>query len=79
MQTEIVKDDKNLLSGVDYYFIEEDATRFKVSLPYSPYFYVLCRQNMFEEVSTFLSKKYTGISLKIETVYKEDLDLVSYI
>lgn len=74
-----MEDDKRLLSGVDYYFIEEDATRFKVSLPYLPYFYILCRKNTFEEVSTFLSKKYAGILVKIETTYKEDLDLVRYI
>lgn len=74
-----MKDDKHQLSGVEYYFIEEDATRFKVFLPYSPYFYILCRRNTFEEVSTFLSKKYMSILTKIETVYKEDLDLVSYI
>ncbi|XP_024876270.1 DNA polymerase epsilon catalytic subunit A [Temnothorax curvispinosus] len=77
--TEIVEDDKRLLSGVDYYFIEEDATRFKVSLPFSPYFYVLCRKDTFEEVSTFLSKKYMGILTKIETVYKEDLDLPNHL
>ncbi|XP_011882583.1 PREDICTED: DNA polymerase epsilon catalytic subunit A [Vollenhovia emeryi] len=77
--TEIVEDDKRLLSGVDYYFIEEDATRFKVSLPYSPYFYVLCRKDTFEEVSTFLSKKYAGTLTKIETVYKEDLDLPNHL
>ncbi|KAL6267362.1 hypothetical protein P5V15_000437 [Pogonomyrmex californicus] len=77
--TEIVEDDKHLLSGVDYYFIEEDATRFKVSLPFSPYFYILCRKDTFEEVSTFLSKKYMGILTKIETVYKEDLDLPNHL
>ncbi|XP_028047433.2 DNA polymerase epsilon catalytic subunit 1 [Monomorium pharaonis] len=77
--TEIVEDDKRLLSGVDYYFIEEDATRFKVSLPFSPYFYILCRKDTFEEVSTFLSKKYMGILTKIETVYKEDLDLPNHL
>ncbi|XP_011332677.2 DNA polymerase epsilon catalytic subunit A isoform X4 [Ooceraea biroi] len=77
--TEIVEDDKRMLSGVDYYFIEEDATRFKISLPYSPYFYILCRKNTFEEVSTFLSKKYTGVLAKIETLYKEDLDLPNHL
>ncbi|KMQ97138.1 dna polymerase epsilon catalytic subunit a [Lasius niger] len=77
--TEIVEDDKRLLSGVDYYFIEEDATRFKVSLPYSPYFYILCRKDTFEEVSTFLSKKYMGLLTKIETTYKEDLDLANHL
>lgn len=74
-----MEDDKRLLSGVDYYFIEEDATRFKVSLPYFPYFYILCRKNTFEEVSTFLSKKYTGLLVKVEPIHKEDLDLVRYL
>ncbi|KYN42982.1 DNA polymerase epsilon catalytic subunit A [Trachymyrmex septentrionalis] len=77
--TEIVEDDKHMLSGVDYYFIEEDSTRFKVSLPFSPYFYILCRKDTFVEVSTFLFKKYTGILTKIETVYKEDLDLANHL
>ncbi|KYN13843.1 PREDICTED: DNA polymerase epsilon catalytic subunit A [Trachymyrmex cornetzi] len=77
--TEIVEDDKHMLSGVDYYFIEEDSTRFKVSLPFSPYFYILCRKDTFVEVSTFLFKKYTGILTKIETIYKEDLDLPNHL
>ncbi|KAG7199297.1 hypothetical protein KM043_018152 [Ampulex compressa] len=77
--TEIMEDDKRLLSGVDYYFLEEDCTRFKISLPYNPYFYILCRKDTFEEVSTFLYKKYTGVLLRIETIYKEDLDLPNHL
>ena len=61
---------------MDYYFLEEDFSRFKVSLPYHPYFYILCRKDTMQEVSTFLSKKYFGLISKIETVTKEDLDLV---
>lgn len=71
-----MEDDKQLVSGVDYYFIEEDFSRFKVSLPYYPYFYVLCRKDTIQEVSTYLFKKYSGFILKIEIVTKEDLDLV---
>lgn len=37
--TELLDDDKRLIAAVDYYFIQEDATRFKVSLPFKPYFY----------------------------------------
>ncbi|XP_015586460.1 DNA polymerase epsilon catalytic subunit A [Cephus cinctus] len=77
--TEIIEDDRQLVSGVDYYFLEEDGTRFKVSVPYQPYFYILCRKNTFEEVSTFLFKKFNGIVLKIETVSKEDLDLPNHL
>lgn len=76
LQTEIREDDKGLLSGVDYYFLEEDCTRFKISLPYRPYFYILCRKNTSQEVSTFLYKKYNGRVVKIEPISKEDLDLV---
>lgn len=76
LQTEIIEDDKRLFSGVDYYFLEEDCTRFKISYPYCPYFYILCRKDTYEETSTGLKKKYSGLIQKVETLYKEDLDLV---
>ena len=31
-QTEILDEDKRLMSAVDFYFIEDDGSRFKVSL-----------------------------------------------
>lgn len=31
LQTEILDDDKRMVSAVDYYFIQEDGSRFKVS------------------------------------------------
>lgn len=57
--------------------MEEDGTRFKVTYPFMPYFYVLTKRELLQEVNQYLSKKYTGIFGKIETVTKEDLDLVS--
>ncbi|XP_012276956.1 DNA polymerase epsilon catalytic subunit A [Orussus abietinus] len=77
--TEIMNDDKRLVSGVDYYFLEEDGTRFKVSVPFRPYFYILCRKGAFQEVSTFLLKKYNTIVTKIEIVEKEDLDMPNHL
>lgn len=77
--TEIIEDDKRLMSGVDYYFLEEDCTRFKISYPYNPYFYILCKKDTYEEVSTGLNKKYTELIQKIETIYKEDLDLPNHL
>ncbi|OAD60585.1 DNA polymerase epsilon catalytic subunit A [Eufriesea mexicana] len=77
--TEITEDDKRLQSGIDYYFLEEDCNRFKISYPYNPYFYILCKKNTHEEVSTGLNKKYTELIQKIETVYKEDLDLPNHL
>jgi hypothetical protein len=38
--TEVVDQDKRLLGAVDYYFIQEDGKRFKVFVPFLPYFYI---------------------------------------
>lgn len=75
-QSEILDEDKRLCAAVDFYFMEEDGTRFKVSYPFMPYFYVLTKRELIQEVTQYLSKKYGGTIGKIETVSKEDLDLV---
>ncbi|XP_053510024.1 DNA polymerase epsilon catalytic subunit A [Ictalurus furcatus] len=77
--TEILDDDKRMISAVDYYFIQEDGNRFKVALPYKPYFYIATKQNCEREVVSFLSKKYQGKIAKLETVPKEDLDLHNHL
>lgn len=56
--------------------MEEDGTRFKVSYPFMPYFYVLTRRELMQEVTEFLTKKYSGLISRVEVVTKEDLDLV---
>ncbi|KAG8329998.1 hypothetical protein J6590_073656 [Homalodisca vitripennis] len=77
--TEILDEDKRLVSAVDYYFIQEDGNRFKVSLPYSPYFYILTKKELTQEVSAFISKKFSGSVLSVENVTKEDLDLPNHL
>ncbi|XP_066509888.1 DNA polymerase epsilon catalytic subunit A-like [Hoplias malabaricus] len=77
--TEILDDDKRMISAVDYYFIQEDGNRFKVALPYKPYFYIATRKNCDREVISFLSKKFQGKVAKIELVPKEDLDLPNHL
>ncbi|CAB0010464.1 unnamed protein product [Nesidiocoris tenuis] len=77
--TEILDEDKRLISAVDYYFIQEDGSRFKVSLPYQPYFLILVRKDCIQEVTAFLSKKFAGVIAGIETVIKEDLDLPNHL
>lgn len=67
---------RRLIAAIDYYFIEEDGSRFKVSYPFKPYFYILTRRELLHEVSQFLFKKYEGIIGSIEEVTKVDLDLV---
>lgn len=76
LQTEILDEDKRLIAAVDYYFMQEDGTRFKVSYPFKPYFYILTRRELLQEVSQYLTKKYSGVIGKIEIATKEDLDLV---
>ncbi len=75
-QADILDEDKRLISAVDYYFIQEDGDRFKVSLPFKPYFYVATKKDCEREVASFLTKKYAGKIATVETVAKEDLDLV---
>lgn len=75
-QSEILDEDKSLCASVDYYFMEEDGTRFKVSYPFMPYFYLLTKNDSIEEVVDFLKGKYSGLIVRMEVVSKEDLDLV---
>lgn len=60
--TEVVDEDKRLLAAVDYYFIQEDGKRFKVFMPFLPYFYIKCKSDdLIQETSAYLSKKYGGL------------------
>ncbi|XP_077864309.1 DNA polymerase epsilon catalytic subunit A-like [Saccoglossus kowalevskii] len=77
--TEILDDDRRLISAVDYYFIQDDGSKFKVSLPYKPYFYVATKKNTEREVSAFLTRKYQGVLSTLETMPKEDLDLHNHL
>jgi DNA polymerase epsilon subunit 1 len=67
-----------LISAVDYYFLEEDGSRFKISMPFRPYFYVAAKKDCEREVASFLQKKFASKLEKVELVTKEDLDLVSF-
>ncbi|CAB1321597.1 unnamed protein product [Coregonus sp. 'balchen'] len=77
--TEILDDDKRMVSAVDYYFIQEDGSRFKVALPFKPYFYIATKKNCEREVISFLSKKFQGKVAKLEMLPKEDLDLPNHL
>ncbi|KAI9558619.1 hypothetical protein GHT06_015407 [Daphnia sinensis] len=77
--TEIFDASQQLISAVDYYFVQEDGSRFKASLPFKPYFYILPRKECIQEVSSFLCKKYAGIIASVEHCAKEDLDLPNHL
>lgn len=74
LQTEVLDAAQQLISAVDYFFVQEDGSRFKASLVFRPYFYILPRKECLAEVATFLSKKYAGVVV-VENCIKEDLDL----
>ncbi|XP_064470762.1 DNA polymerase epsilon catalytic subunit A-like [Ornithodoros turicata] len=76
---EILNEDKRLISAVDYYFMEEDGGRFKVSLPYEPYFYVATKPGTEQEVISYLTRKYQGTLGRVEVIAKEDLDLPNHL
>lgn len=76
---EILDEDKRLVAAMDYYFIEMDGTRFKVSLTFQPYFLILARKDCEQEVIQFLSKRFAGTIHKIDVIEKEDLDLLNHL
>ncbi|KAM7543304.1 hypothetical protein Aperf_G00000018284 [Anoplocephala perfoliata] len=79
--TDVLDDSKNLVSAVDFYFIQSDGARFKVSRPYLPYFFVSVAgdHDVETEVTTFLSREFSGRVVKIETIEKEDLDMPNHL
>ena len=53
---------------------------FQVYVPILPYFYIKCKgEDLMQETSAFLSKKYGGLIRQIENTKKEDLDLANHL
>ncbi len=52
----MLDENKQLVSAVDFYFIEEDGQRFKATMKFKPYFYVAVKK-----VSTVHGYGYGGI------------------
>ncbi|XP_045502598.1 DNA polymerase epsilon catalytic subunit 1 [Colias croceus] len=76
---EVLDEDKRLVAAMDYYFIEMDGARFKISLTFQPYFLIMARKECEQEVIQYLSKKFAGTIHKIEVIEKEDLDLLNHL
>ena len=77
---EMLDEDKRLIACVDLYFVEDDGGRLKVSVPFQPYFYIKVKEDqLIQEVSAFLSKKYGQYIHRMVTVRKEDLDLANHL
>jgi DNA polymerase epsilon subunit 1 len=72
-------DQKRLVSSVDFFFVEEDGSRFKVSFPYQPYFYIQTKPDTEKEVVAYYSKRFAGRIAGMDLVEKEDLDLANHL
>ena len=66
-------------SGVDFYFIEDDASMFKATVLYQPYFLVGCRPGTESSVEEWLRRRYEGLVQSIQRDRKEDLKLPNHL
>jgi hypothetical protein len=65
-----------LSESIERYFVAKNWKknfRFKVSLPFRPYLYILIKPETLQETMAFLGKKYNGPLCSMEVVKKEDL------
>ncbi|GMG37407.1 unnamed protein product [Ambrosiozyma monospora] len=67
------------VSGVDYYFLDEEGGSFKVGLQYDPYFLLICRSGAETDVEEWLRKSLQGVLKKLGRVDKEDLDMPNHL
>lgn len=66
-------------SGVDFYFIEDDASMFKATVLYQPYFLVGCRPGSESSVEEWLRRRFQGLIQSIQRDRKEDLKLPNHL
>lgn len=66
-------------SGVDYYFLEQNGERFKVCVPYQPYFLLRVKDKTEAECEQFLRRKFEGKLVSCARILKEDLDLKNHL
>ncbi|KAJ3109502.1 DNA polymerase epsilon catalytic subunit [Phlyctochytrium planicorne] len=74
-----LKDSTGSRAAVDFYFVEEDGGTFKITIPYNPYFYVICLPGTENDVDQLLRRKFEKQILSIDTVIKEDLTLANHL
>ncbi|KAG1663133.1 hypothetical protein FOA52_000655 [Chlamydomonas sp. UWO 241] len=73
------KDDGQLISSVDCFFMCQDGSMFKARVPFTPYFYIQVANNHESDVESWLRRMCEGSIRDIEVVYKEDLDLKNHL
>lgn len=66
-------------SAVDLYFLQEDGERFKVCLPFMPYFLLKVKSGTESECEQYLRRKFEGKLADCASIEKEDLDLKNHL
>lgn len=66
-------------SAVDYYFIQDDASMFKVTVPYLPYFLLGCKVGTESIVEEWLRRRFEGVIYTIERRVVDDLRLPNHL
>ncbi|CDO92771.1 unnamed protein product [Kluyveromyces dobzhanskii CBS 2104] len=68
------------VSGVDFYFIDEEGGSFKTTLTYDPYFFVSCTdESRVHDIEEFLKKTLEHCIKKVELVLKDDLAMNNHL
>ncbi|MFH4974025.1 hypothetical protein AB6A40_000734 [Gnathostoma spinigerum] len=77
--SEMVDDQtKVILSVCDFYFLQENGDRFKISYPFRPYLFLMVISSHEHQACAHLLKKYHGI-ITADVIEKEDLDLKNHL
>lgn len=66
-------------SAVDFYFIQDDASMFKITVQFAPYILLGCRPNTEAHVEEWLRRKYEGLITKVSRVVKDDLKMANHL
>lgn len=72
--------ENKLISGIDYYFVDEENGTFKVNLPFYPYFYLEIKADNYVEIEYWLRKTLESSNFKkMKMVIKDDLSLPNHL
>lgn len=68
------------ISGVDFYFLDEEGGSFKSTINYDPYFFIKCNDDSrIQEVEEFIKKHLESCLKHISIIQKEDLTLDNHL
>ncbi|PRP86874.1 hypothetical protein PROFUN_03622 [Planoprotostelium fungivorum] len=68
------------IAALDMFFIQEDGSSFKASMPFEPYFYLSCKEvDHYTELEQYIRRKHDKHLTTVEIVQKEDLQLKNHL